>query len=1048
MPRRAFGLALLALVPRVAAAWPAADSDWVALESSGAAMTDLAELDPSYGYLDLYGDASAPVGLWYADDAEIFLRLQVADDPLDATSLELGTWGWLISSDATAEDFEYLVSIDGPGGSVSIYENEDDTPGIEPSIVSYRSLGSYGAMSSGEVRVAKAASGDYVVDVRLLRADLVADLAIDATDPISVAIFTGAGALTSRFDLAMCDDTVGCTDVDPVSSDDFAIDADSDGLTPPEEVPLGTDPDDADSDDDGLSDGTEPATDTDGDGVIAPLDCDSDGDGVLDGTEAGVTPGAGTDTTSSCWKADEDSSTTTDPYDPDSDDGGRSDGAEDPNGNGRIDAWETDPNDPADDADTDGDGIADELEGGVDTDGDGTDDALDTDSDDDGLTDADEGTDDADSDSIPDFRDDDSDGDGIPDVDEGDGDTDDDGIPDHHDDDSDGDGKPDADEGMGDDDCDGIPNWQDANDLDGDCDTDLPDVDTDPADTDEDPDEIFWPGGDFTGGACSTAPLGSVGLPALLALLFVRRRRAAAVAGGLLAAGSAGAQEVDAQRFAPSVDGSRFVKLEDTALAPSGSAGGGLWFGHAADPFVFRYADGSGELPVLGSVGTIDAVGFYVLGPVRIGADLPLHVYRNGFDPEAVSAPGALEEGVGSLSPALGDARLSLKGALLEGSNVGVAAWLDATLPTGAKRGWTGSGALGVHPGASVSAGVAGGTALVEAGFRSGTGEEFGDLRVSPALTWGLGASRPINDLLSVSAELDGEAWLGNAGQPGAAPVEWLIAARARPVGDLVATVGGGTGVTRGVGAPDLRAFVGLTWTPAPEEPAPAEVAATPDPAKEMGSLVVRVQGPDGVRIGSAEIRILGATDGVHTAGNDGILQAKLKPGKYELSVTAPGWSVAAEHVKVDANATSDVTLVLAPTGQLDTKTGVVLDFEQKRIFLNRKVFFEIDRAELQRDSVFVLDDLAKTLLEHPEIKLIRVEGHTDTTGTDQHNLDLSKARAQAVVDYLVSQGVEPSRLVSEGLGETRPLQAGDSEAVHATNRRVEFHIVEMQTAP
>lgn len=119
----------------------------------------------------------------------------------------------------------------------------------------------------------------------------------------------------------------------------------------------------------------------------------------------------------------------------------------------------------------------------------------------------------------------------------------------------------------------------------------------------------------------------------------------------------------------------------------------------------------------------------------------------------------------------------------------------------------------------------------------------------------------------------------------------------------------------------------------------------------------------------------------------------------------------------------------------------MVVDKVAKRVFLNEKVFFELDKAELQLTSLAVLDTLVVTLVEHPEVERLRIEGHTDSQGTEEHNAELSEARANAVLDYLVSQGIDRKRLVAQGFGESRLLQQGDSDDVHATNRRVELHI-------
>ncbi|WP_437992041.1 hypothetical protein [Sorangium sp. So ce145] len=195
-------------------------------------------------------------------------------------------------------------------------------------------------------------------------------------------------------------------------------DRDDDGLSDDLEVMLGTDPGDADSDDDGVLDGREPnpADDTDGDGLINALDVDSDDDGLYDGTEMGLgCDGPGTDADAAHCVADADGgATTTSPVHRDTDRGGATDGSEDSNLNGAIEAGETDPtaghgDDDSQNVDSDGDGLSDDLEVFLGSD------PEDRDTDDDGLLDGEEPnpSDDADGDGLPNARDTDSDGDGL-----------------------------------------------------------------------------------------------------------------------------------------------------------------------------------------------------------------------------------------------------------------------------------------------------------------------------------------------------------------------------------------------------------------------------------------------------------------------------------------------------------------------------------------------------------------------------------------------------------------------------------------------------------
>ncbi|WP_437967837.1 hypothetical protein WMF04_00435 [Sorangium sp. So ce260] len=176
------------------------------------------------------------------------------------------------------------------------------------------------------------------------------------------------------------------------ADDNQIADTDGDGLGDDLEVVIGTDPNDADTDDDGVRDGQEPnpTDDHDGDGLINPLDIDSDNDGLFDGTELGLgCGGPGTDAAAgNCIPDGDAGATTTSPLEADTDHGGVTDGSEDTDLDGVVDAGETDPaaGHGADDGlstDSDGDGLSDGLEGALgtdpndaDTDGDGVRDGL------------------------------------------------------------------------------------------------------------------------------------------------------------------------------------------------------------------------------------------------------------------------------------------------------------------------------------------------------------------------------------------------------------------------------------------------------------------------------------------------------------------------------------------------------------------------------------------------------------------------------------------------------------------------------------------------
>jgi outer membrane protein OmpA-like peptidoglycan-associated protein len=132
----------------------------------------------------------------------------------------------------------------------------------------------------------------------------------------------------------------------------------------------------------------------------------------------------------------------------------------------------------------------------------------------------------------------------------------------------------------------------------------------------------------------------------------------------------------------------------------------------------------------------------------------------------------------------------------------------------------------------------------------------------------------------------------------------------------------------------------------------------------------------------------------------------------------------------VENHGCQDAQLVVIGAGQLE---------------ILEKVYFKTGSHKLQKRSFALLDNVAKVMNTHPEIEQIRVEGHSDSTGSLKFNMRLSKLRANTVVRYLVGRGkVSQDRLVSEGFGPTRPLipDAKTKEEL-AQNRRVEFHIVE-----
>jgi OOP family OmpA-OmpF porin len=104
-------------------------------------------------------------------------------------------------------------------------------------------------------------------------------------------------------------------------------------------------------------------------------------------------------------------------------------------------------------------------------------------------------------------------------------------------------------------------------------------------------------------------------------------------------------------------------------------------------------------------------------------------------------------------------------------------------------------------------------------------------------------------------------------------------------------------------------------------------------------------------------------------------------------------------------------------------------------------VLFDTDKAVIKPVSYPELDDVVRVFEENPGLH-VKVDGHTDSQGSDAHNLDLSQRRAEAIREYLVGHGTAPERLTAQGFGENKPVADNDTAEGRALNRRVELKVL------
>lgn len=388
------------------------------------------------------------------------------------------------------------------------------------------------------------------------------------------------------------------------------------------------------------------------------------------------------------------------------------------------------------------------------------------------------------------------------------------------------------------------------------------------------------------------------------------------------------------------------------------------------------------------------------LGPLGLG-DLP----RYGLGTPLVRARvGLLSEAAGSL--------------------VDLAAEVDTGLPLGRAEALLGDGRWSVTPRVAVGKVFQKMRVSLEAGARLREGVRVGSHSVGSELPFALGVTNVDGRLrgeLSFRAAApltDNALWSG----------EILAGARFAATEHLEVFALGGPGLGVAPGVPAFRLMAGVGFDPltfVKSMQAPPALAVAPEPPG--GGVREGLPGDDALAVvaepafldGAAppELDVEGALpDQDEDTVEDGVDNCPREPGP------------------------------VANEGCPESTPQVVY-LTQERIQIKEKVFFAFARAEVLPRSFPLMDQVAKVILEHPELGLVVVEGHTDNIGGAAYNRRLSQARAESVCRQLEQRGVEPQRLRAEGHGPDRPADTNATAAGRERNRRVEFRIVPVTTA-
>jgi outer membrane protein OmpA-like peptidoglycan-associated protein len=167
-----------------------------------------------------------------------------------------------------------------------------------------------------------------------------------------------------------------------------------------------------------------------------------------------------------------------------------------------------------------------------------------------------------------------------------------------------------------------------------------------------------------------------------------------------------------------------------------------------------------------------------------------------------------------------------------------------------------------------------------------------------------------------------------------------------------------------------------------------------------------------------------------------------VSPGAVSLEVDAAGYMALVQPATVKARQDNNADLAV-----LKKPKNPLVEITAKEITIKQQIQFALDSAVILPESNGLMTEIADTLIKNARISRIEVQGHTDNTGTTEHNKILSEQRANAVRDWLTSHGVAPDRLVARGYGQDRPLVPNVTPAMKAKNRRVQFIILEQQPA-
>jgi OOP family OmpA-OmpF porin len=456
---------------------------------------------------------------------------------------------------------------------------------------------------------------------------------------------------------------------------------------------------------------------------------------------------------------------------------------------------------------------------------------------------------------------------------------------------------------------------------------------------------------------------------------------------------------------------------------------------------------------------------------LRVGLDVPVQVFADGH-PATING---VTYSPPASSTSMGDIRLGLDARLFGtyGEAITGALGFEFYFPTGDPASYSGDGSVRVAPRALIAGDLGPFVYAAKLGTMIRSLEtNFGGTEVGTNIFFGVSAGlRVFDKKFVVGPEIFGNSVVTNNAffTTHATPVEGLFGAHLTIADDWRLGGGVSTGFTGGYGTPVVRGVATLEWAPAMPPPdrdhdgvldkddACPDVPGvkSTDPLSN-GCPLPEDRDHDGVLDkDDACPDVPGVkTDDPKTNGcpsdrdHDGVLDKEDacpdEPGVETLDPKTNGCPRPKDRDHDGVLDQDDACPDQAGKPNADPKkNGCPEAFVQAgQIKILDQVKFKTGSAQIVgAQSEEVLQAVLSVLKEHPEIKKVKIEGHTDNRGAAAMNKKLSAARAASVVKWLVAHGIDGANLSSEGFGPDRPIDSNDTDAGRQENRRVEFHI-------